>query len=117
MPDRPSSSSEQSESERVWQEIRNDLLRIYENVVGILTFRAITLFEILERSDYVAIVQSSVLNVMIRGDYHRALENLRDFILENPVLDQILPQLTDEVEPGLRALDQWSKEYRLSELL
>ena len=117
MPDRPPSSSEQSESERVWQETRNDLLRIHENVVGILTLRAITLFEMLERSDYVAIIKSSVLNVVLRGDYHRALENLRDFILENPVLDKILPQLTDEVEPGLTALDQWAEEYRLSDLL
>lgn len=94
-----------------------DLLRIHENVVGILNLRAITLFEILERSDYAAIIRSSVLNVMLRGDYHRALENLRDFVLENPVLDKILPQLTDEVEPGLVALDEWAEEYRLSALL
>ena len=94
-----------------------DLLRIHENVVGIPNLRAITLFEILERSDYAAIIRSSVLNVMLRGDYHRALENLRDFVLENPVLDKILPQLTDEVEPGLVALDEWAEEYHLSVLL
>ncbi len=54
---------------------------------------------------------------MDRGDYGRALENLRDFILETPALDKMLPELIDHVEPGLTALARWGMEYRLSALL
>ena len=62
-------------------------------------------------------MNSGVLNVMGRGDYARALENLRDFILENPEWDKMLPELIDNVEPGLTALARWGMEYRLSALV
>lgn len=117
MRDRPPAPGDQYESEQVWQETRTHLLQIHKNVVQILNLRAVQLFEILGRDDYLAIVRSSVLNVMQRGDYGRALENLRDFILENPELDRMLPELIDHVEPGLTALGRWGEEYRVSVLL
>jgi hypothetical protein len=115
--DRPQDVGDQYENEQVWQESRAELLRIHQNVVQILHLRAIHLFEILGRDDYLAILRSSVLNVIQRGDYDRALENFRDFILENPALDEMLPELTNHVEPGLTALGRWGQEYRVAELL
>ena len=100
-----------------WQAERALLLEIHHDVVAILNQRAIRLLEILERSDYIAVLRSSVLNVMQRGDYPRALENLRDFILESPVLDKMLPEIMDNAEPGLTLLSAYSGEYRLSALL
>lgn len=117
MQDSSSTSGSHHENEQDWQETRTDLLQIHRNVEDILQLRAIRLFVILGREDYTAILNSSVLNVMRRGDYGRALENLRDFILENPVLDEILPELVDNAEPGLTALDRWAEEYGLSTLL
>ena len=93
------------------------MLEIHQDVVAILNRRAIRLLEILERSDYIAVLRSSVLNVMNRGDYGRALENLRDLILETPVLDKMLPELMDNAEPGLTLLSAYAGEYRLSALL
>ena len=83
----------------------------------ILNLRAMQLSEILGRDHYLAILRISVLNVMDRGDYGRALENLRDFILENPALDKMLPELIDNVEPGLTALARWALEYGISTLV
>ena len=95
------------------------MLQIHRNVARILNLRAIHLFEILRRDDYLVILNSGVLNVMERGDYGRGLENLRDFILENPAWDawdKMLPELIDTVEPGLTALSRWGEEYRVSAL-
>ncbi len=117
MGDRPPSSVNQHGGEQDWQATRADLLRIHRNVARILNLRAIHLFELLGRDDYLAILNSGVLNVMERGDYDRALENLRDFILEIPTWDKMLPELIDTVEPGLTALGRWGEEYRVSALL
>ena len=103
--------------ERGWQAERALLVEIHQNVVDILNRRAIRLLEILERVDYVAVLRSSVVNVMQRGDYRRALDNLRDFILESPVLDKMLPEIMDRAEPGLTLLSAYAEEYRLTELL
>ena len=103
--------------EDVWQTERALLAEIHKDVVAILNWRAIRLFEILERDDYIAVSRISVLHVMQRGDYRRALENLRDFILETPVVDRMLPELMDNAEPGLTLLSEYAEEYRLSELL
>ena len=113
MINRPPPSDGQDEHGDDWFQVRTDLLQIRQNVADILTLRAIRLLEILGRYDYIAILTSSVLNVMQRGDYSRALENLRDFVLEDPVLDKILPELMDNAEPGLAALDRWADEYDL----
>ncbi len=103
--------------ERDWQAERALLVEIHKDVVAILRRRAIRLFEILERSDYIAVLNTIVLNVMQRGDYHRALNNLRDFILETPALDRMLPELMDNAEPGLTFLSAHAEQYRLSEIL
>ena len=103
--------------EQNWQAERSLLLDIHRNVVDIITLRAIRLFEILERDDYIGISRISVLHVMQRGDYRRALGNLRDFILETPVVDKMLPELMDNAEPGLALLSAYAAEYGLSELL
>ena len=89
------------------------MLQIRQNVADILTLRAIRLLEILGRDDYTAVLRIAVLNVMQRGDYGRALENLRDTVLEDPVLDKMLPELMDNAEPGLAALDRWAGEYEI----
>lgn len=115
MEDRPPGSASQNEQE--WQAERALLLEIHHDVLDIINLRAIRLLEILEREDYIAVLRISVLNVMRRGDYSRALDNLRDFVLEDPVLDRILPELIDNAEPGLVLLSNWGQEYRLSELL
>ena len=103
--------------EQDWQAERVLLVEIHQNVVDILNLRAIRLFEILDRIDYTAVIRSSVLNVLQRGDHRRALDNLRDFLLENPVIDQMLPELMDKAEPGLALLSEYGEEYRLSALL
>ena len=100
-----------------WQAERTLLLDIHRNVADIITLRAIRLFEILERDDYVGVSRISVLHVMQRGDYPRALENLRDFILETPAVDKMLPELMDNAEPGLALLSAYGAEYGLSESL
>lgn len=105
------------DQERDWQAERALLMEIHQNVLDILNLRAIRLFEILERTDYIAVLRSSIVNVMQRGDYGRALDNLRDFILESPVLDKMLPEITDKAEPGLTLLSAYAEEYRLSALL
>ena len=92
-------------------------MEIHKDVVAILDRRAIRLFEILERDDYIAVSRISVLHVMQRGDHPRALENLRDFILETPAVDKMLPELMDNAEPGLTLLSAYAAEYRLTELL
>ena len=96
-----------------WLQVRADLLQIRQNVADILTLRAIGLLGILGRDDYIAVLRISVLNVMQRGDYSRALENLRDTVLEDPILDKILPELMNNAEPGLAALDRWGGEYEI----
>ena len=93
------------------------MLEIHQNVADILNLRAIQLFEILGRHDYTAVSRIAVLNVMQRGDHRRALDNLRDFILETPALDKMLPELMDSAEPGLTLLSEYAEEYRLSSLL
>ena len=103
--------------EEVWQTERALLVEIHKDVVAILNRRAIRLFEILGRDDYIGVSRISVLHVMQRGDYPRALENLRDFILETPAVDRMLPELMDNAEPGLALLSAYAEEYRLSELL
>ena len=103
--------------EQDWQAERALLVDNHRNVVDIITLRAIQLFEILERDDYIAVSSISVLHVMQRGDHHRALENLRDFILETPAVDKMLPELMDNAEPGLALLSAYAAQYRLSELL
>lgn len=113
MTNRPALSDGQDEDAEDWLQVRADLLQIRQNVADILALRAIQLLEIVGRDDYIAVLRTSVLNVMLRGDYGRALENLRDFVLENPVLDKLLPELMDNAEPGLAALDRWADEYEL----
>lgn len=115
MSDNPSGPEHQGEQD--WQAERALLLEIHLNVVDMINLRAIQLLEILEREDYIGALRISVLNVMGRGDYRRALDNLRDFVLEEPVLDKILPELIDNAEPGLALLREWGQSYRLSALL
>ena len=115
MRDRPPESEVQDEQD--WQAERALLLEIHRNVEDIINLRAIRLLEILEREDYIGVFRISVLNVMGRGDYRRALDNLRDFVLEESALDKILPELIDNAEPGLALLSKWGQKYRLSALL
>ena len=115
MRDRPPGSEVQNGQD--WQAERALLLEIHYDVVAILNLRAVRLLEILQRQDYIGVLRTSVLNVMGRGDYARALDNLRDFVLEEPVLDKILPELIDNAEPGLALLTEWGQAYRLSALL
>ena len=98
-----------------WLTERAEVLIVRENVLDILTKYAIPLVEILGRQDYTAMLRNGVLNIMERGDYKRALDNLCDFALEDPVLDKLLTQLIDNAEPGLAMLAQLAREYRLDD--
>ena len=51
---------------------------------------------------------------MERRDYLNALDNLRDFVLTDPVVFKLFPQLVDRAEPGLHILNELADEYELT---
>ncbi len=48
---------------------------------------------------------------MERKDYLNALDNLRGFVLTDPVMFKLSPQLVDRAEPGLQILNELADEY------
>ncbi len=90
------------------------LLDVHDNVVDILSLYCLRLLEILEQFEKAAILQEGVLQVMERRDYLKALDNLRDFVLTDPVMFKLFPQLVDRAEPGLHILNELADEYELT---
>ena len=89
------------------------LLDVHDNVVDIIQLYCIELLVILERYDKAAILHDGVLKPIQQGDYRRALDNLRDFVLNDISMFRLFPQLVDRAEPGLDILQKLAEEYEL----
>ena len=90
------------------------LLDVHDNVVDILSLYCVRLLEILEQFGKAAILRQNVLQPMERRDYLHALNNLRDFVLNDPAMFKLFPQLVDRAEPGLHILNELAGEYELN---
>lgn len=101
------------EAEQDWLAEKAMLFDIYDNVVDIIKLYCLELLVILEKYSEAAILHDGVLMPMKRGDYHTALDNLRNFVLNDAVMYKIFPQLIDRAEPGLDTLDKFADEYEL----
>ena len=101
------------ERELLWHDNRAMLLDVHDNVVDILNLYCIELLLILERYEDAARLRHGVLEPMERRDYYGALDNLRDFVLENAVMYKLFPELVDRAEPGLDILRKLADEYEL----
>ena len=51
---------------------------------------------------------------MERRNYSNALNNLRDFVLNDSAMFKLFPQLVDRAEPGLDILNNLAEEYELN---
>ena len=102
------------ESEQDWIAEKAMLLDVHDDVVDILSLYCLRLLEILEQFEKAAILREGVLQVMERRDYLNALDNLRDFVLRDPVMFKLFPQLVDRAEPGLDILSKLAEEYELT---
>ena len=89
------------------------LLDVHDNVVDILSLYCLRVLEILEQSEKAAALRERVLEAMERRDYINALDNLRDFVLSDPAMFKLFPQLVDRAEPGLHILNELADEYEL----
>ena len=87
---------------------------VHDNVVDILELYCIRLLEILEQYEMAATLRRNVLQPMERRHYFDALNNLRDFVLSDPVMFKLFPQLVDRAEPGLDILNDLADEYELN---
>ena len=103
----------QYESEQDWLAEKAMLLDVHDNVVDILSLYCLRLLEILEQYEKAGILQQDVLQPMERRDYLSALNNLRDFVLNDPAMFKLFPQLVDRAEPGLDILNKLAEEYEL----
>ena len=101
------------EAEQDWLAEKAMLLDVHDNVVGILELYCIRLLVILERYEKAAVLRESVIQLMERRDYSDALNNLRDFVLNDPAMFRLFPQLVDRAEPGLDVLHKLAEEYGL----
>ncbi len=86
---------------------------IHDNVVAILDSYAIPLLILLARYDKIQTLRDDALAPMQRREYASALDGLRNFVLEDPVMFKLFPELVDHAEPGLVALETWADEYGL----
>ena len=102
------------ESEQDWLAEKAMLLDVHDNVVDILALYCIRVLEILERYEKAADLRRNVLQPMERRDYSNALSNLRDFVLIDPAMFRLFPQLVDRAEPGLDILNNLAEEYELN---
>ena len=106
-------SASRYEAEQDWLAEKAMLLDVHDNVVDIIQLYSIELLIILEQYQKAALLRDSVLAPMERRDYRLALDNLRDFVLNDEVMYKLFPQLVDRAEPGLDILHQLSGEYDL----
>ena len=102
------------EGEQDWLAEKAMLLDVHDNVVDILSLYCLRLLEILEQFEKAAILRERVLQAMEHGDYSGALNNLRDFVLSDPAMFKLFPQLVDRAEPGLHVLNELADEYGLN---
>ena len=109
-------SSTRYEAEQDWLAVKAMLLDIHDNVVAIVQRNCIGLLVILDRYDKAIILRDSVLAPLETGDYHRALNNVQDFVLVDEVMYKLLPELIDQAEPGLSLLNELADEYELRQI-
>ena len=102
------------EAEQDWLAEKAMLLDVHDNVVDILSLYCLRLLEILEQFEKASILRERVLQAMERRDYLNALDNLRDFVLNDPAMFKLFPQLVDRAEPGLQVLNKLAYEYELN---
>ena len=86
------------EAEQDWFAVKAILLDIHD-------LYCLRLLVILERYDKAAMLRDGVLVPIERMDYHTALDNLQDFVLEDDVMYNLFPQIVDRAEPGLQLLN------------
>ena len=79
------------EAEQDWFAVKAILLDIHDNVGDIIQLYCLRLLVILERYDKAAMLRDGVLAPMERMDYHSALDNLQDFVLEDDVMYKLFP--------------------------
>ena len=106
-------SASRYEAEQDWLAEKAMLLDVHDNVVDIIRLYCIRLLVIMEQYEKAVLLRNSVLEPMERGEYGRALDNLRDFVLNDEAVYKLFPQLVDRAEPGLDILDQLAGEYEL----
>ena len=102
------------EAEQDWLAEKAMLLDVHDNVADILDLYCIRILVILEQYERAAILRQSVLRPMDRRDYANALNNLRDFVLNDSAMFKLFPQLVDRAEPGLNILNNLAEEYELN---
>lgn len=102
------------EAEQDWLAEKAMLLDVHDNVVDILSLYCLRVLEILEHFEEAAVLQEGVLQAMERRDYLTALDNLRDFVLNDPAMFKLFPQLVDRAEAGLHILNELAGEYELN---
>ena len=107
-------TSSRYEAEQDWLAEKAMLLDVHDNVVDILELYCIRLLVILEQYEKAAVLRQNVLRPMERRDYANALNNLRDFVLNDPAMFKLFPQLVDRAEPGLDILNNLAEEYELN---
>lgn len=101
------------EAEQDWLAEKAMLLDVHDNVVDIIQLYCINLLVILEHYEKAALLREGVLKPIENRDYYRALDNLRDFVLNDISMYKLFPQLVDRAEPGLDILHKLSEEYEL----
>ena len=106
-------ASNRYEAEQDWLAVKAILLDIHDDVVDIVRRYCLGLLVTMDRYDKAIILRDSVLTPLGIGDYGRALNNVRDFVLGDEVMYKLLPQLVDQVEPGLSLLNELADEYEL----
>ena len=107
-------SSSQYESEQDWLAEKAMLLDVHDNVVDILSLYCLRILEMLEQFERSSILREGVLLLTERRDYLNALDNLREFVLKDPAMFKLFPQLVDRAEPGLHILNELADEYELN---
>ena len=108
------SESNLYEQQLLWFEAKAVLLEIHDNVAAIIERYCIEVLVRLELYDKAAELRSDVLAPARNGDYGRALDNLRNFVLTDPAMYRLFPQLIDNAEPGLDALRRFSGEFEIT---
>ena len=106
-------SGSRYETEQDWLAEKAMLLDVHDNIVDIIQLYCIELLVILGQYEKAALLRHAVVGPMERRDYRRALDNLRDFVLNDDVMYKLFPQLVDRAEPGLDILHQLADEYQL----
>ncbi len=102
------------EAEQDWLAEKAMLLDVHDNVVDILSLYCLRLLEMLGHFEKAAVLRQGVLQAMEHGEYADALNNLRDFVLNDPSMFKLFPQLVDGAEPGLHILNELADEYELN---